>query len=268
MDKTIYKIKLEEIKTSTQSQLGKVQDIQLSFTHYLYLIIDMIQKRTYKSLDKDELGRYAVSLMTGIEYTPQKEMVVRYSRAEQFIIEVFAIISEINRSYRHLQITTILLQEVEENELIPKFDLVQYHFENFISEQFIYTERIKKLFLVIEKKAEKLHLNEEYMKLVGNRQKFFEVFESLINVRHKHTHEHRIDDNIYKQMVMVNMADKEAKNFDKEITKQVFKKTKKERVTQLIKNIKLLEVTTDFLTDEIQNIFYGQIIPQLDKSNI
>ena len=191
--------------------------------------------------DEEDILRMSRSFLTGEDFTPQKPY--ELNAKEDFLVSLMYDYFEIHNSFISLKTSYILAKKIKANNYLPKNELLSYYYENFLSELYMFSERMKMFFNTIEKQLEKLHLNEVYKSVVILRQSFIDAFKTIKLIRNQHTHQRRYDNSMFKQLSHLQLM----QNFD------------------VIKDIPILRSYTDLAYKKNKKFFIENMKEILDE---
>ena len=170
--------------------------------------------------------------------------------------------SEIQESLKRMRLGQVFLSKIRKNKKVSKLNYLQYHYENYLNEMFIYRERINSLLDYIIKICQKAKKTKEKEKVQELRKRFNKALENIINVRGSHVHIKRYSSNKLEQLYTLDSVsenfefiryyrDSELKNL-----KSIFLKEMKE-------NIETLEnfIEKD-ISKEIGDIIFIELFPK------
>jgi hypothetical protein len=246
--------------------------LELKFaTKLMDLVSDFLQKEIENSDSKD-FRKYLKSIINGETYYSPKQREKNPSKRISFITDLFYLYSELAESYQRLQLTYILIKKLKYSEYfqkvgIKRVELLRYHYENFISELYIFKARATLIFRRIEKTAQKLGFYNE-SKLINNScRKFSSCFENIDNVRGKHVHLRRYTDDKFKQLEsleFLRILDPFKSNEMLGLySKSVFNEKKKDILKNVELNIENVKKVTDLYLAQIIDVTFTRILEKL-----
>lgn len=183
-----------------------------------------------------------------------------YTDREVFINDLNTMIDEIRTSLWKLYITISKARKIRGTKTFTREQLLQYYYENYLNELYIYTERVLNIITYVEKKAEKLHLNTFYKLLVGARQSFNEAFVDIRKTRNQHNHKERYKDSDFDRLKIIESIRITAYLTQKEKDKMYYS-IKKKYCKDMMNEVIELHKSTQIIFVPIEIIVYDQILP-------
>jgi len=260
-------LKLNMIKKISDRITVKIEGPNIEFISQIIDVYAKLLKEKLSQLDdptKELMGNNIFKEALGLEREKSSKHYWEYKRNEEFIDELFKHTKEIHDSFKRMELSIKLLNNIGSIKDVKKDTLLAYYNENFVNELFIYCERIKKLILDIESKAQKLKQTKNYNTLVKLRNDFHETFEPLKSVRNSHNHKQRVK---FELIDKLNTTEFYNMIFDdptfKRYTKYKLITTKKHTSTTLKKTLQHLEKTSDVILKQVGDILFKDILPKL-----
>jgi len=188
----------------------------------------------------------------------------KLNKKEMFLMEIYKYGEEVLKSYKRLNLTIKLMNGDTRNNNFKKHDLLDYYLENFINETYIFTDRIFRIFILIEKKAEKLKLTNQYKTLVILRKFYFEFVNNIRDLRNFHTHQIRFKDVKTNRLGAIEHFNELVKErWLKGYTELIYSKTKRNCINALKKNLSALSNNTETILIPVNKILYKNILPKI-----
>jgi hypothetical protein len=247
--------------TKEKNELDKLLSVSFMKIRKDYSLI--LKKRNRNKEDRAVVLNNLESFLYGRPYKmPDRKKIKNITEKDVFIEKLCVATNEVTSSLYKLYITMALVSKLRSNKMFTKEDLLQYYYENYINELYIYTERILNIITLVEKKAEKLQLKIYYNILVGARRIYADICKDVRNIRNEHNHKIRfsdyhiarlkvIDSELIKPYISLNDKDK--------IYRIIKKKYCKEMLEEVISMYKMTQ--TIFVPIEV--IVYDAILPKL-----
>lgn len=185
-----------------------------------------------------------------------------YTERELFIKNLNIMLKEIQTSLWKLYITMSKTRSVRGNKSFTREQLLQYYYENYLNELYIYTERILNIITFVEKKAEKLQMKVFYKILVGARQTYNEVYKDIRKTRNEHNHKERFNDYDFGRLQILETLEYTKYLTQKEKDK-IYLTIKKRYCKDMLAKVIELHKSTQVVFVPIDVIVYDEILPRL-----
>ena len=225
-----------------------------------------ILKNKLKKSDYSNIGKKIINTIIDKNDVDEKMInsPIILTKKEEFISELFEYANEIHKSYLRLELSIKLIRRIENNKGFKRHELLNYYFENFINELYIFLERINSLLDILIKKTKILGLQIQYKNLVKTKQFFLKFFDSQRKARNYHTHIRRYKDKNYEKLELMELFNSHIKN--KHITNYtnyIYLNTKKDDYNTTKKLLEDVRMVTDKCLWLADTILFKKIMPKL-----
>lgn len=163
-----------------------------------------------------------------------------------------------------MKITLILSEKIRKNNNVPKHELLNYYYENFLNEIYIFNQRMKNLFNKIEKIIKKLKINREYGIIKQLKNDYMTHFKNINIQRGRHIHVKRYKNEKFSHLDALHFV-KDLDYFKSiEILNSYYKSTFRKNKCFFINNMKdninqIIEITNNYL-NQISPIVFNTIL--------
>lgn len=222
----------------------------------------VLKKQTRDKKLQDQLLNKLECYLNNKPFKLYKGEKIKLSERDLFIERLCISINEITSSMVKIYMTMVYVRNLRHNKYYNKEEQLQYFYENYINEQYIYTERILNIISFLEKKVEKLHLDPYYKMLVNARQDYKEICKSVREVRNEHNHRLRFTNYHFDRLKIIGSEHIRGLVPDKEREK-IYKSIKKKYVKEMFDEIVNMHKITRTIFIPIEIIVYDVILPKL-----
>jgi hypothetical protein len=167
---------------------------------------DLLREENNKYLEliyKDKkqikiLGRRIINHLLD-EEKPEDYLPMSHTERERFLSSIFRDYYEIFQSMENLKMISISLSQFTNKKIykinkITKVRYLRYHFENYLSETYIFEKRIEKFLNNISKKLKLKNLSKENQKITSLKIFLKKSLKNIDKIRGNHVHDKRFSD--------------------------------------------------------------------------
>lgn len=246
-------------KTTNELTGYIIKKLNFQFGETIAQTISITIEDEFKNVDKLEVVKNIANTILGKPINNIPGFSITRTKQELFVNDLADCVIEIVTSFEKLQIPILRMNDVNDNEQISRIDLMNYYFENHLNELYLYSQRVKKIFDIMEKKSEKLRLNSAAKSIVENRRKFLEHFNVANTLRHNHIHSKRYNDMNLKQLRVLEIIKKMAIETDRNTVENYLNSTFEEHRNFYLKvmenNVDVIYNITNEYLNSMENIF-------------
>jgi hypothetical protein len=220
------------------------------------------RKRNWSKTERLQALKNLGNFLHGKPYTLRKVQKAKLTEKEIFVEKLSIATNEITTSMWKLYITLTYVKNLRSNSLFSKEELLQYFYENYINELYIYTERILNIITLVEKKAEKLQIKPFYNLLVGARRSYIEICKQVRSIRNEHNHQLRFKDFNFDRLNVIksDLIKPFITSKDKKI---IYQNIKKKYLKEILNEIVIMHKMSQTIFIPIDVIVYDVILPKL-----
>lgn len=190
------------------------------------------------TLSRDEQNKTLLSLISGEEINIDILASSKLNKLQEKYVEWYLVYNELKICFRNLQFSLLLTAQINDNQLIPKSELIPYYYTNFMNEVYIYCKRVEKLFNLFIKLAKSFKLKDVENNILEQKETFDNAYKQIKDVRGNHVHTVRFNPPEFQQLFILEKFKKLKSYSDPDIIHELSEELFKSNQTAYIKNMK------------------------------
>lgn len=141
--------------------------------------------------ERDVLMKRVSASLLGERLSDDHLPIKKYSPKRAYLRELHTKYTELKESLERLKLCLRFFSRIQNYKTISKLEYIRYHYEFYLNEIYIFSERLDQLFNFLFKKCQKANLIEEGKRIREIKININDALRNIVKVRGLHVHKRR-----------------------------------------------------------------------------